>query len=277
MTNASPPKARSRPSRWSVRRASTHVWDAGGSTIAAGHGLAPKQRAEPEGSGTNWEAVSRRYATLQHGSFCRFSLEAVLSQAEATFVPPAPDQVPQALGDLERFLHGGPDLPTLVSIGLTHAQFETIHPFLDGNGRIGRLLITFLIVRARDPEQAGSLPLSLPQAPPRRVPRPPVGRPRERRPGGLARLLPARRRRGGLRGGRDHPTRPRLSRRASRADRRPAGPRRGHRPRSRSASGLIARALAVDPRPAPSFCLPRAASPTAPAACAGRRSRQTKP
>jgi Fic family protein len=82
---------------------------------------------------------------LQHGSFCRFSLEAVLSQAEATFVPPAPDQVPQALGDLERFLHGGPDLPTLVSIGLTHAQFETIHPFLDGNGRIGRLLITFLL------------------------------------------------------------------------------------------------------------------------------------
>jgi Fic family protein len=67
------------------------------------------------------------------------------SLAEATFVPPAPDQVPQALGDLERFLHAGADLPTLVSIGLAHAQFETIHPFLDGNGRIGRLLITFLL------------------------------------------------------------------------------------------------------------------------------------
>jgi len=67
------------------------------------------------------------------------------SLAEATFVPPAPDQVPRALGDLERFLHAGSDLPTLVSIGLAHAQFETIHPFLDGNGRVGRLLITFLL------------------------------------------------------------------------------------------------------------------------------------
>ena len=65
--------------------------------------------------------------------------------AEATFVPPPPDHVAQALGDLERFLHDRSDLPTLVRIGLAHAQFETIHPFLDGNGRVGRLLITFLL------------------------------------------------------------------------------------------------------------------------------------
>ena len=65
--------------------------------------------------------------------------------AEATFVPPPPDMVPAALGDLERFLHGADDLPMLVQIGLAHAQFETIHPFLDGNGRVGRLLITFLL------------------------------------------------------------------------------------------------------------------------------------
>lgn len=65
--------------------------------------------------------------------------------AEASFVPPPPDQVPRALGDLERFLHGESTLPLLVRIGLAHAQFETIHPFLDGNGRIGRLLITFLL------------------------------------------------------------------------------------------------------------------------------------
>ena len=65
--------------------------------------------------------------------------------AEATFVPPPPDVVPSALGDLERFLHANDDLPLLVQIGLAHAQFETIHPFLDGNGRVGRLLITFLL------------------------------------------------------------------------------------------------------------------------------------
>ncbi len=65
--------------------------------------------------------------------------------AEATFVPPPPAEVPVALGSLESFLHRDDDLPLLVKIGLAHAQFETIHPFLDGNGRIGRLLITFLL------------------------------------------------------------------------------------------------------------------------------------
>ena len=65
--------------------------------------------------------------------------------SEATFVPPPPDVVPQSLGDLERFLHADSPLPMLVRIGLAHAQFETIHPFLDGNGRVGRLLITFLL------------------------------------------------------------------------------------------------------------------------------------
>lgn len=64
---------------------------------------------------------------------------------EADFVPPPPHDVPDLLGGLERFLHGSDDLPALVRIGLAHAQFETIHPFLDGNGRVGRLLITFLL------------------------------------------------------------------------------------------------------------------------------------
>ena len=64
---------------------------------------------------------------------------------EAVFVPPPPEVVSEALCDLERFLHDGGGLPLLIKIGLAHAQFETIHPFLDGNGRVGRLLITFLL------------------------------------------------------------------------------------------------------------------------------------
>jgi len=67
---------------------------------------------------------------------------------EATFVPPPPEAVPAALSDLERYLHAPDDLPALVRIGLAHAQFETIHPFLDGNGRVGRLLVTFLLTEA---------------------------------------------------------------------------------------------------------------------------------
>lgn len=67
------------------------------------------------------------------------------SLLEATFVPPPPHEVAQHLGELERFLHSDLPLPILMRIGLAHAQFETIHPFLDGNGRMGRLLITFLL------------------------------------------------------------------------------------------------------------------------------------
>lgn len=68
---------------------------------------------------------------------------------DAVFVPPPPLEVPQALSDLERFLHSESRLPVLVQVALAHAQFETIHPFLDGNGRIGRLLITFLLVERK--------------------------------------------------------------------------------------------------------------------------------
>jgi Fic family protein len=71
----------------------------------------------------------------------------------AVFVPPPPERVPDLLADLERFIHDARQtLPPLVKIALVHLQFETIHPFLDGNGRIGRLLIAALL------EQWGLLP-----------------------------------------------------------------------------------------------------------------------
>lgn len=69
--------------------------------------------------------------------------------SEATFVPPPPHEVPRTMAELERFLHADDPAPPLIQVGLAHAQFETIHPFLDGNGRIGRLLITFLLVEKK--------------------------------------------------------------------------------------------------------------------------------
>ncbi|ANY84562.1 cell filamentation protein Fic (plasmid) [Microvirga ossetica] len=63
----------------------------------------------------------------------------------ATFVPPPYQDAEIALSDLEKFLHAEDHIAPLVRIGLAHAQFETIHPFLDGNGRVGRLLITFFL------------------------------------------------------------------------------------------------------------------------------------
>ena len=67
----------------------------------------------------------------------------------ATFVPPPPTVVPDCMAALERFIHTTDDgLPALVRAGLAHVQFETVHPFLDGNGRLGRLLITLLLCHA---------------------------------------------------------------------------------------------------------------------------------
>lgn len=64
----------------------------------------------------------------------------------AEYVPPPPDKVMDCMGELETFLHDEPErMPTLLKAGLAHVQFETIHPFLDGNGRVGRLLITLLL------------------------------------------------------------------------------------------------------------------------------------
>jgi Fic family protein len=65
--------------------------------------------------------------------------------ADATFVPPPPDELSNAMGSLEKYLHHDNEFPILINCALIHYQFETIHPFLDGNGRLGRLLITFYL------------------------------------------------------------------------------------------------------------------------------------
>jgi Fic family protein len=64
---------------------------------------------------------------------------------DAVFVPPPAPEMLESLADLERFVRADDNLPVLLRAGIAHAQFETIHPFLDGNGRLGRLLITFML------------------------------------------------------------------------------------------------------------------------------------
>ena len=67
----------------------------------------------------------------------------------ALYVPPPHERVEPCMGDLERFIHATDDgLPSLIRAGLAHAQFESIHPFLDGNGRVGRMLIAFILVQS---------------------------------------------------------------------------------------------------------------------------------
>jgi Fic family protein len=65
--------------------------------------------------------------------------------ANARYVPPPPHEMRQALDNFEKYLHQHHPMPALIKVGVAHSQFETIHPFLDGNGRVGRLLITFLL------------------------------------------------------------------------------------------------------------------------------------
>lgn len=91
-----------------------------------------------------------RGANKQPGEFRRdqnvIAAGGVRDIRQATFVPPTVPDMTAALDNFERLLHTATELPVLLQIGIAHAQFETIHPFLDGNGRVGRLLITFQLV-----------------------------------------------------------------------------------------------------------------------------------
>jgi Fic family protein len=92
---------------------------------------------------------SGRGATKQPGEFRRSQNWIGGSRpGDASFVPPPPDRIADLMAGLERFLHRQPgEASGLVKAGLVHVQFETIHPFLDGNGRIGRLLIPLVLVQ----------------------------------------------------------------------------------------------------------------------------------
>ncbi len=94
--------------------------------------------------------ASERGATKMPGQFRRSQNWIGGSRpGNAIFVPPPPHHVHHCMSDLERFIHDPDDgLPVLVKAGLAHVQFETIHPFLDGNGRVGRLLITLMLCDA---------------------------------------------------------------------------------------------------------------------------------
>lgn len=130
-----------------VREVSSYV-------AAMNHGLARLRADEPEGLPLSLRLIREIHdVLLRHGrgtdktpgEFRRSIVWVGGSRPwNATFVPPPPDEIERCLGELEAYLHA-PGVPVLIKAALAHVQFETIHPFLDGNGRVGRLLITFIL------------------------------------------------------------------------------------------------------------------------------------
>lgn len=133
--------------------ADTDVQEVSNYVAAAGHGL---QRMA-DGLPVSVRLICEMHALLlqqgrgqqaQSGEFRRSqNWIGGTRPGNAHFVPPPPQLVPELMSDLEKFIHAeAPPLPYLARIGMAHVQFETIHPFLDGNGRLGRLLIPLLLV-----------------------------------------------------------------------------------------------------------------------------------
>ena len=151
----------------------------------------------------------------------------------AVYVPPPPYEVPRLLGELEQYLHAEDALPPLVRAGLAHVQFETVHPYLDGNGRLGRLLVTLLLgVEAALP--ATPLPEPVLQEAPGRLLPDPESRSDRRGLGRVDCVLPRGRRNHRRGGGPERPRpvclgqpRPRTGSRWREGDRRCLAPLRG--------------------------------------------------
>lgn len=129
-------------------------------TVAMNHGIAAIEANRPLSLGLIKEVHGRLLQGARGGSTGSGEFRRVQNwlggtrPSNARFVPPPPQEVVPAMSALEKFLHDDPvATPILVKAALAHAQFETIHPFLDGNGRVGRLLVTLLLCARPDPPE----------------------------------------------------------------------------------------------------------------------------
>ncbi len=117
--------------------------------------FARRQVADPSGLPISMRLLNQSHARLMRGTRGADKTPGEIRRSQnwvggsrpgqASFVPPPPHLLGDLLSAFEKYLHAGDKLPPLVRVGLLHVQFETIHPYLDGNGRIGRLLATLLL------------------------------------------------------------------------------------------------------------------------------------
>ncbi|MDA0811872.1 MAG: Fic family protein, partial [Verrucomicrobia bacterium] len=118
-----------------------------------------EQLRRPDGLPLSMRLLNEAHARLMQGARGADKLPGQIRRSQnwiggtrpgnAAFVPAPPNRLPTLLSDFENYLHAEEDLPFLIRVGLLHVQFETIHPYLDGNGRIGRLLIMLLLQHGR--------------------------------------------------------------------------------------------------------------------------------